>query len=183
LEIDAIQSQGNLPILTLRQKDFYQLIGECIKAWATVEGQLYDICAKLLKSDHNLVSVVFFRIHSIGGRRDLTDELLTVRFPKIGGVDPPVIQAWKDIKKEIDVILPVRNSLAHHPVKMIISPGDPGTGLTHKFESSTSDKENLRGKPPRRVAEEELKPHLDQVNAITASLEQFLSGPFAQAQP
>jgi hypothetical protein len=80
-------------------------------------------------------------------------------------------------------ILPIRNSLAHHPVKMIISPSDPGTGLIHKFESSTSDKENLRGKPPRRVAEEELKPHLDQVNAITAALEQFLSGPFAQAQP
>jgi hypothetical protein len=178
-----MQSQGNLTILMLRQNEFYQLIGECIKAWATVEGQLYDICAKLLKSDDNLVSVVFFRNRSIGGRLELTDELLTVRFPKIDGCDPTVIKAWDAIKKQIKDILPVRNSLAHHPVKMIISPGDPGTGLTHKFESSTSDKENLRGKPPRRVAEEELKPHLDAVNTITASLAQFVSGPFAQARP
>jgi hypothetical protein len=178
-----MQSQGNLSILTLRQKEFYQLIGECIKAWATVEGQLYDICAKLLKSDAALVSVVFYRTSTLRGRIELIDELLTVRFPKTEVKNDAVTTAWKSVKQQMTNIIPIRNSLAHHPVKMIISPGDPGTGLTHKFESSTSDKENLRGKPPRRVAEEELKPHLDQVNAITASLEQFLSVPFAQAQP
>jgi hypothetical protein len=84
-----MQSQGNLSILTLRQKDFYQLIGECIKAWATVEGQLYDICARLLKSDPALVSVVFYRTSTLRGRIDLIDELLTVRFPKIDVKNEP----------------------------------------------------------------------------------------------
>jgi hypothetical protein len=53
----------------------FMLVGKCIKAWATVEGQLYDICAALLKSNAALVSVVFYRTPAIGARIELVNDL------------------------------------------------------------------------------------------------------------
>src|SRR5580692_7435435 len=106
---ETAQSSRNVPILDLQLKEFYQLVGQNIKAWATTEGLLFDICEKLLKTDRTLVSVVFFRSPTISSRLDLTNELLTVRFPK----DHPVIVQWKPIKKAMSDLLPVRNSLAH----------------------------------------------------------------------
>jgi hypothetical protein len=167
---------------------FYLLVGKCIKAWATVEGQLYDICAALLKSDAALVSVVFYRTPAIGARIDLVNDLLVVRFPKTKidnqWLDPTVIKEWKAIKKQINDLLPQRNSLAHHPTKVIFSNTEPSKWeFIVSIESSPSAEELLRGRPLERVTQTQLQPHLDQVNAITVSFDQFISGPFAQAQP
>jgi hypothetical protein len=176
----------NIPILDLRLGEFYQRVGKCIKAWATIEDKLFDICEKLLKTDRAFVSVVFFRSPTIRSRIELTNELLRVRFPKVKEnnqeKDHPVIVEWKPIKKAIVDLLPVRNSLAHDPVKMNINPQDLASALTQTFEASASDKEKLRG-TERRVLDAELQPHLNEVDAISARLERFISGVLAQAQP
>jgi hypothetical protein len=172
----------NIPILDLQLKDFYQLVGQCIKAWATVEDKLFDICDKLLKTDRYFVSVIFFRTPTISSRLDLTDELLAVRFPKTTEQNQklyhPVVAEWKLIKTEIVRLLPERNSLAHDPVKMNINALTPTT-----FETSTSRKEKLRGKEARRVEETALSRHLSDVNAISQSLEKFISDALSRARP
>jgi hypothetical protein len=169
---------------------FYLLVGKCIKAWATVEGLLYEICAKLLKSDAPLVSVVFYRTPTISARIELVNDLLAVRFPKTKinnqWLDQAVIKEWKAIKKQISDLLPQRNSLAHHPTKVIFSNNEKEPSRWEfivSIESSPSAEELRRGRPLERVTQTQLQPHLDQVNAITVSLEQFISGSFVQAQP
>jgi hypothetical protein len=172
----------NIPILDLQLKDFYQLIGQCIKAWATVEDKLFDICEKLLKTERHFVSVIFFRTPTIRARVELTQELLAVRFPKVKKgsqeIDQPVLVEWKDIKTEIFQLLPERNSLAHDPVIMNIHSRIPTS-----FETSTSPKERPRGKKIKRIEHTELTRHLHDVNAISQSLEKFISVSLAQARP
>jgi hypothetical protein len=180
----------NVPILDLRLKEFYQMVGQCIKAWATVEDKLFDICELILKTDRVLVAVVFFRQPTISARRDLTHDLLTARFPstKQGSqeIDPLSITEWKRIKKMITDLLSARNSLAHDPVKMntfhAASPADGRTlSSTHSFEVSTSDREGLRGKEKRRVLDIDLQQHLNRVNEITGELERFMLGALTDA--
>jgi hypothetical protein len=155
----------NVPILDLRLQQFYQNIGRCIKAWATVEDKLFDICERVLKTDRHFVSVIFFRTPSIDSRLKLTNELLEAYFAK----GHPALREWKPIRTKIDKLLPTRNSLAHHPVKMIIHPTD------RSFETSTSEKERLRGKEPKRTKETELLHHLTETDAISQSLVSFIS--------
>jgi hypothetical protein len=146
-------------------------------------------CVALLKSDAALVSVVFYRTPAIGARIELVNDLLAVRFPKTKidnqWLDPTVIKEWKAIKKQINDLLPQRNSLAHHPTKMIFSSNTDPSKWEYivSVESSPSAEELLRGRPLERVTQTQLQPHLDQINAITVSFDQFISGPFAQAQP
>jgi hypothetical protein len=171
----------NIPLLDEQRKDFYQLIGQCIKAWATVEGKLFDICEILLQTRPHFVSVIFYRTPTISARVDLTHELLAVRFPKARQgnqeVDQPVMLEWKDIKTEITRLLPQRNSLAHDPVIMNINVRTPNS-----FETATSPKERLRGKEAKRVEHTGLRPHLSDVNGISLRLENFINRTL-QAQP
>ena len=147
----------NIPMLDQQRKDFYQLVGQCIKAWATVEGKLFEVCELLLKTRPHFVSVIFFRTPTISARLDLTNELLTVRFPNIKQgnqeIDQPVMLEWKYIKAEINRLLPQRNSLAHDPVIRNIDVRMPTS-----FETATSPKERLRGKEVKRVEHSDLLP-------------------------
>jgi hypothetical protein len=170
----VMQLPPNIPMLDLQLKEFYQLIGQCIKAWATVEDKLFDVCEKLLKTERHFVSVIFFRTPSIDARVKLTHELLAVHFPKIKkgnrDTDHPVLAEWKGIKTKIERLLPERNSLAHHPVRMNIQ----ARNLT-SFETSPSQKERLRGKEVKPVEDIKLSRHLKEVNGISQSLEKFIS--------
>jgi hypothetical protein len=170
----------NVLIQELQLKEFYQLVGQCIKAWATVDDKLFDICERLLKTERQFVSVIFFRLFGTGSRIELTNELLAIRFPsskvKDKEVDHPDFATWKDIKTEITRLLPDRNSLAHDPVKINISPEhSPASGLRQSFATGTSEKEKLRGKKQREVAHTELSRHLENVNAVSERLVKFIS--------
>lgn len=168
-----------------RLKEFYQLIGQCIKAWATVEDKLFDICEMLLKTDRHFVSVIFFRSPTISARLELTNDLLEIRFPKIRvgnqDKDQPVIVEWRRVKRLIGDLLPARNSLAHDPVIMNIYGKDQDdghrlTGLasTHSFETSPSAKERMRGRSVKQVRDTELDQLLQRTNTLSNELQKFI---------
>jgi hypothetical protein len=188
------ETQKEFDALSVRQKEFYQLVGICIKAWATVEEKLLDICEHVLEVDSKFVSAVFFRSPSVSSRLDLTDDLLLMALPKRGKKDRedhPSVTEWKKIKLEIKRLLPTRNSLAHDPVKLTIH---PPTNLpmflpvrisksSETLEVSTSEKEELRGRDPTQVKDAQLMQHLTEVNTLSAMLVTFISGTLRQTLP
>jgi hypothetical protein len=188
------ETQKEFDALSVRQKEFYQLVGICIKAWATVEEKLLDICEHVLGIDSSFVSAVFFQSPSVSSRLDLTDELLLMALPKREKkyrADHPSVTEWKKIKLEIRRLLPTRNSLAHDPVKLTVH---PPTNLpmflpvrifksSETLEVSTSEKEKLRGRDPTQVKDAQLIQHLTEVNTLSEVLVTFISGTLRQTLP
>jgi hypothetical protein len=189
------ETLDNNSSLSERAKEFYQLVGQCITAWATVEGKLFEICELLLKTDRAFVSVIFYRTTMISARINLTEDLLEIRFPPTRKnnkqVDHAVFAEWKCIVKRMNdlELSKKRNSLAHHPVIMNIDktdkiPAMPGSQIlrsTHSFETATSQSEKARGKPSRRIPDSELLQLLTDTNSISESLTAFISGPLREA--
>jgi hypothetical protein len=187
------QTLNEINGLSRRQKEFYELVGLCITAWAAVEEKLFDICEHILRTERRYVSVIFYRTPTITTRLELTEELLLLALPqrkrRSGGHDHPSMREWKQIKKEIGRLLPERNALAHDPVTLKIHPPTtlplfPGRMLssTETLEVSTGEREKLRGQGEKRVRDSQLVQHLTEVKSVTERLSAFVSKTFVIAR-
>ena len=47
------------------RKEFFELVGRCIKAWARTESALFEICAFALKAPREQAAVIYFRSPSM----------------------------------------------------------------------------------------------------------------------
>jgi hypothetical protein len=186
------ETRKEIQTLTAQQREFYQLVGHCIKAWASIEDQLFAACDLILKTNPRLVAIIFYRTPTIDTRLQLTSELLQCVLPqreKAGsGRDHPIVAQWKQFEKEIRELLPIRNLLAHSPVWMVVnSPAvfDSVGNITSPVTMAiaTSPKERLRGRDPRQISDHELLSHLETINTIRANLAQFISGLLKSALP
>jgi|SRR5271166_2864442 len=150
------------------------------------------MCELALKSDPALVSIVFYRTPTIDARLKLASELtlsiLPQRTRKSGGHDEPLVATWKQIETEINDLLPVRNLIAHSPVKMNVSyphdapsPKERILATKVSYEITTSERERLRGRNPRQIRDEELRSHLATLRDVHARLDAFVSGPLTKA--
>ena len=146
-----------------RRDEFYRLIGKCIKEWAHVENELFEICVLALKVPRKQAAIIYYKSPSIDARLNLADELLPASLPppqrpkKDGGHDPPLVSRWKKISGDIRELLPIRNLLAHAPVRQVTSTrprpslaqkGAPAgvTFLPTWLEVAMSANEELRGR-------------------------------------
>jgi hypothetical protein len=180
--------------ITVRQVEFYMLVGLCIKEWSKVEERLFRFCALILGSDDEKAAIVYSRTPSIEGRLKLADELVRSILPerdkKDGGHDHLVVREWSTIQKEITKLLSMRNFLAHAPVEQKLhssTPDDPVLRTTIMPDGTkmqilrsvevmwvkTAEHERKRGREDHRVSDSSLHHHLRTVRAVAERLHVF----------
>ena len=166
-------------------EDFFTWVGKCITSWANVEERLFAITMKSIGSTKTRAAIIFYSTPTIGTRLRLTDELvrnvLPPREKKDGGKDHPDVKIWDDLRKEIGDLLPIRNRIAHQPVKDITYPAlSAVTALFDQmtwYQSHVSEAEMLRGRndDAKPIGVVELSQHRIAVELITAKLDLFIS--------
>jgi hypothetical protein len=170
-------------------KEFYELVGRCIKAWARVESGLFEICAFVLKAPREQAAVIYYRTPSIDTRLELTHELVRFVMPqrerKEGGHDAPIVSKWNELRSAIKEMLPARNALAHHPVRQQ-QPITVGISLRDKerpprvvvgapwLELAMSAEEELRQRGKKEpIKHADLPGHLTSVRSLAVRLDDF----------
>jgi hypothetical protein len=172
---------------SLRQSEFYALVGLCIKEWAKVEDQLFHLCTFALKAAPQQAAIVYFRTPAIDSRLKLTNELvlsiLPKRAKKDGGHDHKDVVIWKKLVGDINDLLPIRNLIAHGPVvhhihTNVLSSDDEQNGRilssTMTVEIATSPHERLRERQgSHSVRDQHLPTHLKEIVAVWNRLRAF----------
>ncbi len=172
------------PSPSKQYEEFYKWVGICIKAWATVEDRLFDLCKFALKADPKHVSIIYYRTPTIDSRLNLTTDLIESILPKRerpdgGHEHPTVIIIWRKLVKDIKDLLSIRNQLAHASVGVVISSKiriEDNSLISEEswLQVFTSQNEKLRGteKPP--IKDSELPAHYAAVQDLVKRLAEFL---------
>ncbi len=173
---------------TQRLNEFHMNVGACITQWAAIEGALYEICHKALRSDHHGTAIVFYRTPNLRQRLELTSELVYARLPKRtrrnGGHDHPHVDRWKALSKEFIALLEDRNHIAHtQAVGIPIIPHRiTANGNTviinimtdeHIYELRASFYENFRTGTRKVIKQEDLPSLIDRLAKLRAELMLF----------
>lgn len=166
------------------QDQFHLVLGYCIAKWADIEEQLFRICWAALRCTPEHAAVVFFRTPTLEARFALTTELLEWVLPRtVPGEQPhPDLKSWKDICAKFRQLAPVRNQLAHHPVRgeqfmYMFEAEEPGEvtqihAMTD-FRSTTSDAKLLRGGVRDELRDKELVEHLMNTEHLSLWMQMF----------
>jgi hypothetical protein len=110
------------PSPDMRHDEFFKWVGICIKEWAKIERELFDLCSIVLNADIKHVAIIYYRTPSIEGRISLTDDLLKTLWQKQPGQhETTELRNWKEIRNVIRSLIPVRNLIAHAPINYNIS--------------------------------------------------------------
>jgi len=100
-------------------REFFEMLGRCISAWATVDDELFRIFRDCL-GPYEQSAIIFYRLPGLDVRLGLTDEIaksvLPEKMPPSGGQDHPSVVRWNALRKEFTDLLTVRRRLAHQPV-------------------------------------------------------------------
>lgn len=164
---------------------FFAALGRCIAAWAHAEDHLFETCVSVLDTERQRAAIVYYRTPTVDARLSLADELVRTvlprRDPPSGGHDHPDTLRWDEIRKEILVLLPVRNRLAHHPVAFKeLGPvpslqGWSMPAIASWYESHVSEGEKLRGRHEKTnpLTASDLTYHRVSVESIITQLDLF----------
>jgi hypothetical protein len=163
-------------------------IGRAITEWAAIQDQLYSIVLTVLRCAPRHAAIVFFRTPSIESRITLTDDLLKTVFPqtseKPGSKPHPGYVVWMNIQADLRDETPIRNSLAHHPVDLVIDVWEHKTTGELSFSGTRpatmmSLSETLRKGSRQPLTIEDIEAHIARVSAFAPRLLEFRSGPLA----
>jgi hypothetical protein len=161
-------------------------IGRAITGWAAIQDELYSIVRTVRGCAPQHASIVFYRTPSIEARITLTDDLLKTIFPqpseKPGSKAHPGYATWADIQKELREEVPIRNRLAHHPVRFVIDDCDhEDRGVFSGLRPATvmSRFEALRKVEGSPLSVKDIMAHTARVEAFAPRLLAFRSGPLA----
>lgn len=178
-----------------RRNEFYQLIGKCIKEWATVEQKLFELCVFALKAPRRQAAIVYYKSPTIDTRLNLTDELVRAILPKKerpdGGKDHKWVTTWSKLYNDVKDMLPERNLLAHSPVREVeavkylssLATKERIKTLASWTEIVASEGEKLRGKPVKPpIRTKHLENHLTAVKLLAARISVF-HGTIVEEQP
>ena len=131
-----------------KSRRFFEVLGRCISAWATVDDELFRIFRDCLGPCEQS-AIIFYKLPGLEPRLTLTDEIVASVFPKpernSGGHDHESVKQWKTISKKFDKLLAIRRRLAHQPVSLKY---EWGNGLS---EWSFGTEQLFDHKPRRRV--------------------------------
>ncbi len=132
-------------------RSFYSSLGECIAAWASVENNLFGICAYSLKSEeHKAVSAMFYETPGFRAKLDMTSAV--VRNVKNTKQD---LKKWDELYKKMAKKSSMRNRVAHGTI----------------FYAHTEKKENRRFylSSPSMSSPEDQKLYESDLNSIRDS--------------
>jgi len=163
-------------------------IGRAITEWASVQDQLFAIVRLILRCSERHASIVFFRTPSIESRISLTDDLLKTVFPqtsdKPGSKPHPGYTVWTQIQKELRKETPLRNSLAHHPVELVVDAYEHKVtgeimfvGTRPATMLSLAEAKRKGSRYPLTI--EDIRAHYARVATFAPRLLDFRSGPLA----
>lgn len=163
------------------EREFFELVGRCVKEWATIEVHLYDVCRLIFKADPKHVAIVYYRTPTISGRLALAESLVATLFPqrKAGRRSNPKALEWTQITKDLRPLLKIRNLLAHAPVgqahqtEWIEEAGAIEALHTRFLFVTTGRPERLTGKTAENFDHPELPDHLKAIKGIGERLEKF----------
>jgi hypothetical protein len=161
--------------------EFYQLVGRCIKEWAKIEAQLYEICALILKANRTHVAIIYYRTPTLSARLALTDDLVRTVLPRGNSARRrlPAAIEWERFCREIRPLLKSRNLLAHAPVgsasetEWIDEDGQEMPVHTRWLFVGTGWPERLTGKGAEEIGHPELPTHLKDVIFLEGRLQKF----------
>ena len=158
--------------------EFYEWIGRCITEWAHVDESLFRLCFLASKTKEKQAAIIFYRTPNLDTRLKLVDELIRAVLPqkRPGEHDTEIVREWAKLKIAIEKLLPVRNALAHHPLKEIVA-AETGSAPRRKLSVRPSRSQALRGRPIQadRLEASDLPKHRLQVHQVTVDLYEFES--------
>jgi hypothetical protein len=177
----------------VRYRDFYMLVGACIKRWAHVEEVVFNVCHWALNTDDRLVAVVFSRTPSLDAQLTLSLDLLEARLLakplQSGSHIPPKLKQWRTLLRAVRELVPIRNFIVHHPTTQVmeavgITTNDPGRRAAILAASpppkqywairpSRSERLRLRTRKIEELRAEDLAAHYEQVTKLLPRLLQF----------
>lgn len=169
-------SRVQIEITPEQVNEFYALIGKCTTQWARIERLLFEVCVWALGVDEARTAAIFYAWPTLGGRRNVTNELVRLAAPND--------DEWKGITDAIDEHQPFRNMLAHEPVRqqfeiiwdMFAEGGPKPIRSDGRLEVHTEPKKLLRGKGKveQTISIPELEAHLEATKRLHADLALFL---------
>jgi hypothetical protein len=164
---------------------FLANIGRCITGWVFIEEKLFDLCLMTLKAPKKQTAIVYYRTPTIDSRLALVEELIAAVLPtkKPGEHSSKAEIEWDAIAKEIRLLLPERNALAHFPLKEIFLPiesyeeaANPDFRQPRKLAIRPHKNERLRKEPKiQSMDAESLPKHWRRINQLSMDLYSFQS--------
>jgi hypothetical protein len=157
-------------------------IGRAITEWAEIQDELFHIVHRILECRSEHAAIVFFRTPTFEGRLSLAEELLKTVFPqtadKPGSHDHPGFVVWMDIAKAIRAEIPIRNRLAHQPVRLHLG-DDRKDELAGAFHATTTSyPEHLKKKGmDEPLTTKDIRAHIGRISDFATRLLAFRSGP------
>jgi hypothetical protein len=94
---------------------FYSLFGRCINAWSFIDQIFCTFFSFALQTDDTRAAIVYYSYNNFGFRQAMTEKLMAVAL-----ADDALKKHrkdWAEIIKEVNRLLPMRNDLAHEPIR------------------------------------------------------------------
>ena len=173
-------------------REFFETLGRCIAAWATVDEELFRNFRECL-GPHEQSAIIFYRTPGLDVRLNLTDEIVKsvfLRTDQSNAHPPPGVKAWNALVSKFKTLLHVRRRLAHHPVgqrwrsengSALLGSSEIGGSMLNepfysRLEVDVGEHERARRSAtsfePLTIAD--LRQHLSSVRALANALNDFL---------
>ncbi len=163
---------------------FYEWVGRCVKQWALVERELFDLCFLTMHPKHEAAAVVFWRQPNIEVRLSLVTDLLKMRVQprkkKPGEHDAIELKEWTRLVRDLGELKEVRNFIVHNPTWWRVAvASDPKSGTPRRGETIFYTVQHRTDKERKPSALEEvhiddMKAHHKAVVELTTRLRRFV---------
>jgi hypothetical protein len=164
--------------------EFFELLGRAIVAWSYVDDELFRIFSECLyQGASEQAAIIFYRTPTLDARIKLTDEIVRSILPgrarRSGGHDHLSVKQWRSLLNEIEALLVIRRSLAHHPVsytyERVLAETDTIDRPTLRLELKAGEYERLRTTSSKQspVRREDILTHLTSVRQKAKDLNDF----------
>jgi hypothetical protein len=97
------------------QDAFLRAVGACVTSWAFVDRQLFRLFRFSLGAPTTTAALLYYGQNTIGRSLGQVDLLLTSHF--LENEDKKNKTEWDRLRARLYDLLPVRNAIAHQPVK------------------------------------------------------------------
>ena len=150
------------------ENEFLRAIGECVTGWAFIDRQLFRLYRFGLGAPTHTAAIIYFEQNTIGQQLHHINNLLQAALTQ------PQYEKFKKLHKKIKDLLPVRNAIAHHPVKR--------TGVSREGKAvyvyaiyPEPYRRHLRKEPKvKELLTEDLKRHAAEVRGLEVELKTFV---------
>lgn len=96
---------------------FLRAVGLCITQWAFIDRFLFRLFRRGLGAATYRAAIVYYENHGMSQKIRLVDSLLRELFE--GDAHAELREWWKNLREQINELLPTRNIIAHQPVRRL----------------------------------------------------------------